>query len=678
MKQRINFYIFNITFIFCLIDLVLVFFFYYPTIFYFVKSFDEITPFKEIHMPVCYSLGEIFELISLLGLNHHFEASNTLYSNISSLRSNPVGDFLVLITQFLFKKNPVLYHLYSLCLHLINTALVFFILNNVSLTLFKTKKIVILLTTSLLTLLWALHPVNIEPVLLLTNYNALLGYTLCLFVTFFYISNIHENITFLKSLILFVTYTLALYITEYNFMLPFILFAYTLAIKPQKKSFRATLPIFISLIIFIFSFLFSNTRINLEVSSITATLERIFWLSPQLIIHLTKLLIFPIELSVDQTSFVKIADSLFDPYAIVCIGIIILFIILSFKSKNFAMFFLSLIPFSHIIAPVYNLASERYLYFPSFIFFFGISHLVFFILSKYQNKKIIVLLTFFCLTSVLTTYSYRAYTRKLDWKDSFTLYKSAIDSTNSPLYKAFRYKLLAPQEKIFSKFPHKEVDPKYQKLAIKNLELGINKLEEDKKKYQSTIPQIIKYYGLDPNTLLAKAGYLLAHSNYTMYGDPKKALKIIEPYVKDLSILDSASLAFYASLLFYDKNLEEAEKILRYAYNKQPYLTRITFPLCQLIYIRTGDLNEVEKLSLRAFGYFPYDTYTLLFLIKLYKLKGNTEKFAFYSYIYGIRHHSIEFLQNAENLYISLNNKDMAIKARKRIFLLEKKLKRFV
>ena len=105
------------------ITILVVFILYFHTVFYAVKAFDEITPFKEIHMPVCFSFSEIFELISLLGLHHYFEASNTLYSSIISIRSNPLGDFFVLLVQFFCRKNPVNYHLYSLILHLISTAL---------------------------------------------------------------------------------------------------------------------------------------------------------------------------------------------------------------------------------------------------------------------------------------------------------------------------------------------------------------------------------------------------------------------------------------------------------------------------------------------------------------------------------------------------------------------------
>src|SRR3989339_890043 len=111
--------------------LLVVFVFYLRSITYSVKLFDEITILKENYLPVCYSISEIIDLVKRLGLNQYYEATNPLYSNIISLRCNPFGTLHTLIIQFLFQKNFVFYHAYSLILHLINTALVFLILKKI-------------------------------------------------------------------------------------------------------------------------------------------------------------------------------------------------------------------------------------------------------------------------------------------------------------------------------------------------------------------------------------------------------------------------------------------------------------------------------------------------------------------------------------------------------------------
>ena len=72
-----------------LITILSVFVFYFHTLFYSIKAFDELTIFKESYLPIPLSFSEILELIFNLGLHQHVESSNMLYSNISSLRCNP-------------------------------------------------------------------------------------------------------------------------------------------------------------------------------------------------------------------------------------------------------------------------------------------------------------------------------------------------------------------------------------------------------------------------------------------------------------------------------------------------------------------------------------------------------------------------------------------------------------
>ena len=680
----------NLSFILFFIGILLaVSIFYFPTIFYAVKAFDEITPFKETHLPTCFSLSEIFELISLLGLHHYFEASNTLYSSIVSIRSNPLGDFFVLLVQFFCRKNPINYHLYSLILHLTSTAFVFLILNKISLDFSsKINNLIRLITISLLAFLWATHPVNIESVLLLTNYNAIFSYCLCIVIIFIYLNVKSESIP--GSVVLFLIFSIAVFTAEYLFMLPIVLLSYIFATtKNFKYSLKQTLPLFLVSILFVLSFLFSTSRINLETqSSFLLTIERIFWLSPQILFHLIKLLIFPIKLSIDQTFLVKIGDSIFSLYSTFCIFIIFFALVYSLKSLFdskkkcpfffifFIPFFISLIPFSHILATIYNLASERYLYLPSFIFIFGLSHLIFYTLNKYEDQNKIIYSLILFLTIITSIYSTRAFIRTLDWKDSFTLYNSAIHATNNPLYKAFRLKGLVSNEKLFSQYPEREVDLKFQNLAIHNLNKSIKYYKKRIRTIQSSIPKVVKNYGLDPKTLLAKSGYILAQCDFNLNSDPKSALNIIQPYTKDLSILDGPALAFYASLLYYNNMPNQALYVLKRGYKLRPYSTRIILSLCDLIYIKYGDLKTIEDYCLKAFKYFPYDSYTIYALANTYRLMNNHKRYAYFSYLYGLRNHSIEALKTAYNEYLFLNDKNNAQKVMNKISFIERELQK--
>ena len=273
---------------------------------------------------------------------------------------------------------------------------------------------------------------------------------------------------------------------------------------------------------------------------------------------------------------------------------------------------------------------------------------------------------------ILTGFGTRAYIRTLDWKDSFTLYSSAANATDNPLFKAFRIKGLTPQKYIFTRYPESEVDIKYKKEALANLEHALKVFENQMEKYQLNTPEIIKYYGLDPETLYTKAGYTLSQVDFAINNDIKRAYELIKPFTKNLSLLDSARLSYYASLLYFNNLIDESEAVLLLAHNKYPYSTRIIFPLCDLIQVKYGDLQKMEELTLKAFKYFPYDTYTLLILTKIYELKKDPVNYAKFEYIFGLRHHSIKDLENAKKIFLMLNNNKMVQKADKRISELSK------
>ncbi|MBI1858122.1 MAG: hypothetical protein HYR97_03300, partial [Candidatus Melainabacteria bacterium] len=102
-----------------------------------------------------------------------------------------------------------------------------------------------------------------------------------------------------------------------------------------------------------------------------------------------------------------------------------------------------------------------------------------------------------------------------------------------------------------------------------------------------------------------------------------------------------------------------------------PYSTSIIFPLAEIIYDNTGNLEEPEQLILKAFKYFPYDNMTLEALIKIYGLKEDMKKYAHYSYVAGIRKHSTQKLRNAEVAYFYIKELDNMKLARKKIDELE-------
>mgnify|MGYP003395495992 CR=1 FL=1 len=99
----------------------IVLFFFFHTLGYSWKHFDEQIIYGESVLPVPTSFLEYIEIIKNFGLINHFEASNAFYSSISNVRGTPL-DTLFCLTVFLcLGKHVFLYRLFSLIVHIINT-----------------------------------------------------------------------------------------------------------------------------------------------------------------------------------------------------------------------------------------------------------------------------------------------------------------------------------------------------------------------------------------------------------------------------------------------------------------------------------------------------------------------------------------------------------------------------
>ena len=214
------------------------------------------------------------------------------------------------------------------------------------------------------------------------------------------------------------------------------------------KSIKETSPLLLGLVTYLaFLFLTSNHDFNQQNLSnpLLFSLERIFWLSPQIIIHYLKLIFFPQILSIDQSAYVKLADSVFSPYSILCFSLLMfllfipLFTFLRTRKLYFMVLitwltFISLIPFSQTLSPTYCLAAERYLYMPLFFIVFGAVNLI----SKINFKKAIIPISILSII-IITSLGIRTYLRTNDWQDNQTLLWSLINKSPNLLYKGFRF-----------------------------------------------------------------------------------------------------------------------------------------------------------------------------------------------------------------------------------------------
>ena len=683
-------------YIFCFFTNLIIFFFFLHTLNYPWKHFDEQIIYKETLLPAPDSFLQIIDYLHYLGPNNYIEASNPFYSIIYSIRRTNVPFDLLIF--WLFKKSALVYHIFSLTLHILNCFICFLIINKTSLlSASKISNTNRLILVSLLTLLFGLNPLNIESILFASNFGALITYLFCLLFLLYYISlnhhvtNASSGLSLRHSLLLFLLYLFPLFLNEYSVTLPVILFLYLFSSylfynqKAKYKdailfTFKRILPLLLALGIFIISFLLPPVNKIPQENNLLITFERIFWLSPQIFFHFIKLILFPIKLSIDQTDLVKISSSLFDSYAVFCSLFMYTLIILSLISLffikrkffyyffiTFFLFFLSLLPFLHIISPIYNLASERYLYLPLFFLIFGLSHILFLIIRKslsWQSSTMVLLFFTVCI------FSTRSYMRTSDWKDSVSLFTSAFKEAKSDLIRGLRLQMLGGV--LLSDYKDIESQKKGNKFIIEGaviLERSLSKLENEKNQCKEKLPQIIKAYGLDPKSRQAKTAYLLTFTKLGLEGNIKSAYEFFKPYMQDLSVMDTQILDLYLGLLFATNNLDEAEKLLNYGLKNRPSPT-LFIALSELYKRKYNDLSKVEVFLKESFKYFPYDARTLESLKNFYLHTKKLDDYALFSYLYGLRIHSKDSLLDAYRVYTSLYNQKMANKVMESVKLL--------
>lgn len=675
----------NHALVFCILISFIVFIFYFQSLGYSWKIFDENLIFQEITLPIPDSLEELNEIVGLFGLDNYYDSGNPFYSNISNLRGSPVDVAFNLIIYLILQKSAFGYHAYLLLMHLLNTCLCFLIINKI-LNPNQDQKLTNGLIAALLTLIWSLHPVNVESILSATNFCTLTA-NFFYFLIFYYFLRSFRNPSFLTQTGIFLCYLIPLYLREHIGTLTLVLFAYLFAKKlylnPKsgiknaiQSTLKETAPLFIALFVFVISFFFFSKNQTIPQSDFLTTIERIFWLFPQIFFHFLKLIFFPKDLSIDQSSFVKLGNTYFDPYSVFCILltafiILILFISLVFISKRIffntfiliSTFLLSLLPYSHIVSPLYNLSSERYLYLPLFFLVFGVAHFI----SNTENppKKIFIIIF---LSLALIASGARSYYRTLDWKDGLSLLKSAVDNAPNNLHKGLReFLMTAAMETLY---PEKAKDtlPIHTFNALSIINTAFEDFKKKEELYQKNIPRVIKFYGLDPKTLKAKSAFLNAFAQMSLNYDPQKAISILGPYVNDIEVVDSLVADFYCQILFSIKNLDEAERFLIQAREQKLKNPILYLKLYDLYEQKYDDMKSAEKYLIESFEYFPYDTATLHYLRKHYHKVKNAEKFARFSHLCGLRTHDFSSLQASAEMYISLKKKNEAKRVLKLLF----------
>ena len=281
------------------------------------QFFDERMIYNEGLLPTPRDFSELLEIIKTYCFSYHFDSQNTFFSNLINVRSAPFGEILKLLTALLLKNNAFLYHLLQLSIHLINTTLVWIIFYN----LLKFKDLPYkssLVLSSLASLIWSLHPLNTEAIMLATNWNSLLTHTFSFAFFLYILKKVSNNCSANKNHEVFIIalfYIISLFLTEYSYILPVVLFLISFGFSFKKfndvkksldYSINLSKPFIYGLVIF-FCISLIKSIIQFKSDLITNqplnfSMERVLWLSPQIFFHFIKLFFFPKSLSFHQTN----------------------------------------------------------------------------------------------------------------------------------------------------------------------------------------------------------------------------------------------------------------------------------------------------------------------------------------------------------------------------------------
>ncbi len=661
--------------LFLLFTLITIFFFYSFSLNREWQFFDERLIYGEGLFPIPSSISEVFEVIKTYAFNYHFDSQNAFFSNIVVMRSAPAGDFLKVLVSFFFKKNAFCYHILQLTIHLFNSLLVwftfFYLFKHFNISEGKNT-----LLSSLFSLLWALHPANVEAVMLATNWNAVLSYGFCISFVLYTVKKASELKRYSKNEIISISalYIISLFLTEYSYTLVFMIFiicfVFSAKSEPSFKSRIAysasmSLPYICGLILFpliYFEIALFNTKPSTFFSQFANfSFERFFFLTPQIFVHFLKLFTFPKDLSLYQTNLINLAESYLSLKIFISIIIFSAFVLLPclifLRSKSnpgillIYAFLFSLFPFLHIISPTYCLIAERYCYFPLFLLLLSVAFLCgnIFRSQGLPGKVFPVLLLFILLAS-----GTRTFYRTLDWKNTYSLYSSSLNLRSNNIFKGQINSILGY---YLSKTNNTYQMQNHIIQGIKELNNGIETLKLSNK----NTPQSLKVYGLDPISMLITCAFSISESrlNY-LKESPEIILAYYEPFIKPyLSYAGNSQIDLYAKLLISNKREKEAVKVLESGIKKYPFSPFIIYTLSN-VYLKQKDIQNAERIILH--GYKLYQSYPrmLLRMIKLCILKKDIENLAKYEYLLGLRMHSITGYQKALQLYIKLKNLSQA------------------
>lgn len=231
------------------------------------------------------------------------------------------------------------------------------------------------------------------------------------------------------------------------------------------------------------------------------------------------------------------------------------------------------------------------------------------------------------LSLVVILFSARSYYRSLDWRNSNTLFLSALKDAPSDLYKGLRLAIL-------SGLCGMDVEVKDKKKCVEYLQDGGVHLNKVLMRVDRPAPPLIKYYGLDEASEKGKAAYVF--SFILSEQKQKDPYKVLEPFIKDIT--DTQIIHHYLTHLIQNNKLDEIEEMCTRAIKirkSPPALIGLSI----VQHKKYGNIAKAEEYLVEAHHMFPYDVVVLMELIKFYGEINNIAGQQFYLKKYSLRIH---------------------------------------
>ncbi|MCX7879773.1 MAG: tetratricopeptide repeat protein [Ignavibacteria bacterium] len=371
--------------------------FYFPVLEFSFVWDDKDLYINEKNLPISNSLTTICE--------HFVPKKDKMYMPLTYI-------FWSLILAIEKSYNPFWFHLFNVVLHLANSLLVFFILNK-----FLQDKASILLGT----LIFALHPIQIESVAWVSEARGLLSTTFGLLSIYFFLTltKLKQKIFVIAALVFSmlskptgVVFPLIILIVDY----------YYCNTTRLKDLLLKNLPYLLASIPFVVIAYFAESTKTIHFE-IPLYLRPIFWFN-SIGFYLLKLF-FPINSSpgygLTYANVLRDVTLLFP--SIFSLSLIILTILIRKKELLFALllFTIGYLPVSNLLTFYYqywSTVADRYIYFSVFGFSFFIAYLS----SKHLKKNIYIIISIIAVIFFIINR-----TEIYKWKNDFTLWQDAIE-----------------------------------------------------------------------------------------------------------------------------------------------------------------------------------------------------------------------------------------------------------